>query len=146
MDRRSSKPTARRARSASSAVHRGSLGIHLDNGGQNLTAKEKIVLVLFDDDACLASHSSSVSPADAQFKARLLGSIPSGQRVGMALGSCPPINGVGTGPYHANALLCRIAQRGRVYMLALGKVSCIALERVTQLPTYFLISSGQSSR
>ena len=33
------------ARSASIAVHRGSLGIYLDSGGQNLAAEETIALI-----------------------------------------------------------------------------------------------------
>ena len=44
-DRRHLKPTDCRARSGSIAVHRGSSGIHLDGGGQNLTADQDIPLI-----------------------------------------------------------------------------------------------------
>src|SRR5205823_11738564 len=44
-DRRSSKPDVSNARSASLAVHRGSLGIHLDGRGQNLPAQEDITFL-----------------------------------------------------------------------------------------------------
>jgi hypothetical protein len=44
-DRRSSKPARSRARSASGAVYRGSLGIHLNGSGEDLTAEEHIALV-----------------------------------------------------------------------------------------------------
>src|SRR5438270_12645195 len=102
-DRRWLNPAARRARSASVAVHRGGLGIYLDGRGQNRFAQEKFtfigwerfevqfdgffnirdclfksialrltafqfgapsikaVFVLFDNDARIAGHVSSVS-------------------------------------------------------------------------------------
>ena len=44
-ERRSSKAAKNSDLSASAAVHRGSLGIHLDGGCQNFTAQEHISLV-----------------------------------------------------------------------------------------------------
>jgi hypothetical protein len=46
LERRSSKPAVSKARSASRAVHRGSLGIYLDSSGQNFTPEENIPLVV----------------------------------------------------------------------------------------------------